>query len=113
MTDSDAAKTEGSKDYFTSQIINDKLASALEDNTASKDKLEDYMKTNNGTAMDLTDAQGVTKKDKLPLGLYLIVETKVPEDVTYTTNPWFVQLPSTDSERYVVSDVMCGNFEIN
>lgn len=94
LADSDAAKTEGSKDYFTSQIINDKLASALEDNTASKDKLEDYMKTNNGTAMDLTDAQGVTKKDKLPLGLYLIVETKVPEDVTYTTNPWFVQLPS-------------------
>ena len=98
LADSDAAKTEGSKDYFTSQIINDKLASALEDNTASKDKLEDYMKTNNGTAMDLTDAQGVTKKDKLPLGLYLIVETKVPENVTYTTNPWFVQLPSTDSE---------------
>ena len=98
LADSDAAKTEGSKDYFTIQIINDKLASALEDNTASKDKLEDYMKTNNGTAMDLTDAQGVTKKDKLPLGLYLIVETKVPEDVTYTTNPWFVQLPSTDSE---------------
>ena len=98
LADSDAAKTEGSKDYFTSQIINDKLASALEDNTASKDKLEDYMKTNNGTAMELTDAQGVTKKDKLPLGLYLIVETKVPEDVTYTTNPWFVQLPSTDSE---------------
>ena len=98
LADSDAAKTEGGKDYFTSQIINDKLASALEDNTASKDKLEDYMKTNNGTAMDLTDAQGVTKKDKLPLGLYLIVETKVPEDVTYTTNPWFVQLPSTDSE---------------
>ena len=98
LADSDAAKTEGSKDYFTSQIINDKLASALEDNTASKDKLEDYMKTNTGTAMDLTDAQGVTKKDKLPLGLYLIVETKVPEDVTYTTNPWFVQLPSTDSE---------------
>lgn len=108
LADSDAAKTEGSKDYFTSQIINDKLASALEDNTASKDKLEDYMKTNNGTAMDLTDAQGVTKKDKLPLGLYLIVETKVPEDVTYTTNPWFVQLPSTDSEGDDWSyDVVC------
>lgn len=44
-----------------------------------------------------TNASGVTSKDKLPLGLYLIVETKVPEDVTYTTNPWFVQLPSTDS----------------
>ena len=97
LTDSDAAKTEGSKDYFTSQIINDKLAKALEDNTATKDKLEDYM-GKGGTAMDLTDAKGVTKKDKLPLGLYLIVETKVPEDVTYTTNPWLVQLPSTDSE---------------
>ena len=50
-----------------------------------------------GTAMAETNAAGVTSKDKLPLGLYLIVETKVPEDVTYTTNPWFVQLPSTDS----------------
>ena len=97
LTDSDAAKTEGSKDYFTSQIINDKLAKALEDNTATKDKLEDYM-GKGGTAMDLTDAKGVTKKDKLPLGIYMIIETKVPEDVTYTTNPWFVQLPSTDSE---------------
>ena len=32
------------------------------------------------------------------MGLYLIVETKAPENVTYTTNPWFVQLPSTDSK---------------
>ena len=92
----DAAKTEGSKTYFTSQIINDKLAQALEDNTATKDKLEAYM-GQSGTAMDETNANGVTSKDKLPLGLYLIVETKAPENVTYTTNPWFVQLPSTDS----------------
>lgn len=96
LTPSDAAKTEGSKTYFTSQIINDKLAQALEDNTATKDKLEAYM-GQNGTAMDETNANGVTSKDKLPLGLYLIVETKAPENVTYTTNPWFVQLPSTDS----------------
>lgn len=97
LAESDIAKTEGSKDYFTSQSINDKLMKALEDNTATKDKLEEYM-GKDGTAMDLTDAQGVTKKDKLPLGLYLIVETKVPENVTYTTNPWFVQLPSTDAQ---------------
>ena len=96
LASSDAAKTEGSKTYFTSQIINDKLAQALEDNTATKDKLEAYM-GQSGTAMDETNANGVTSKDKLPLGLYLIVETKVPENVTYTTNPWFVQLPSTDS----------------
>ena len=96
LAPSDAAKTEGSKTYFTSQIINDKLVQALEDNTATKDKLEAYM-GQNGTAMDETNANGVTSKDKLPLGLYLIVETKAPENVTYTTNPWFVQLPSTDS----------------
>ena len=96
LVPSDAAKTEGSKTYFTSQIINDKLAQALEDNTATKDKLEAYM-GQSGTAMDETNANGVTSKDKLPLGLYLIVETKAPENVTYTTNPWFVQLPSTDS----------------
>ena len=96
LAPSDAAKTEGSKTYFTSQIINDKLAQALEDNIATKDKLEAYM-GQNGTAMDETNANGVTSKDKLPLGLYLIVETKAPENVTYTTNPWFVQLPSTDS----------------
>ena len=96
LASSDAAKTEGSKTYFTSQIINDKLAQALEDNTATKDKLEAYM-GQSGTAMDETNANGVTSKDKLPLGLYLIVETMVPENVTYTTNPWFVQLPSTDS----------------
>lgn len=96
LSTSDAAKTEGSKTYFTSQIINDKLAQALEDNTVTKDKLEAYM-GQSGTAMDETNANGVTSKDKLPLGLYLIVETKVPENVTYTTNPWFVQLPSTDS----------------
>ena len=97
LTSSDAAKTEGSKTYFTSQQINEKLAKALEDNTVTKDKLEDYM-GKSGTAMDETNANGVTSKDKLPLGLYLIVETKAPENVTYTTNPWFVQLPSTDSK---------------
>ena len=97
LTSSDAAKTEGSKTYFTSQQINEKLVKALEDNTVTKDKLEDYM-GKNGTAMDETNANGVTSKDKLPLGLYLIVETKAPENVTYTTNPWFVQLPSTDSK---------------
>lgn len=43
LAPSDAAKTEGNKTYFTSQQINDKLATALEDNTATKDKLEDYM----------------------------------------------------------------------
>ena len=61
LSSDDAAKTEGSKVYFTSQVINQKLAEALEDNTVTKDKLEAYM-GKSGTAMDLTDAKGVTKK---------------------------------------------------
>lgn len=97
LSASNAAKTSGSKFYFTSQQINGKLAEALADNTVTKDKLEDYI-GKDGTAMDFTDANGITQKNNLELGLYLIIETKVPEDVTYTTNPFFVQLPMTDNE---------------
>lgn len=97
LSASDAVKTSGNKIFFTSQQINDKLTEALTDNTVTKDKLEDYI-GKDGTAMDLTGANGVTKKDNLELGLYLIVETKVPENVTYTTNPFFVQLPMTNQE---------------
>lgn len=68
-----------------------------------KDALETYItKAGNahaaGTAMAETDANGLTGAKDLDLGLYLIVETKVPENVTATVNPWFVQLPMTDIE---------------
>ena len=36
--------------------------------------------------------------DNLELGLYLFVETEVPEQVTDTVNPWFVQLPFTSAD---------------
>ena len=67
------------------------------------DRLEDYIVTANdkhaaGAPMDLTDKNGMTTKDNLDLGLYLVVETKVPENVTETVNPWFVQIPMTDIE---------------
>lgn len=46
--------------------------------------------------MDETNASGVATARDLDLGLYLIVETSVPEDVTCTTDPFFAQLPFTD-----------------
>lgn len=46
--------------------------------------------------MPLTNAQGVTSASNLELGLYLLLETEVPEQVTDTTNPWFVSLPFTN-----------------
>lgn len=100
------AHTKDTKEYFTSQQINDSLKTALEDNTATKDKLEAYAA--NADKMALTDATGTTSKKDLALGLYLIVETKVPEDVVYTTDPWFVQLPMTDYEgESWFYDVVC------
>ncbi len=92
----ESAKVIESKDYYTSNQINDALAASLLDNTATKNKLEEYITS--GTALNLTDTNGVTTKTDLDLGLYLIVETKVPEDVVSTTDPFFVQLPMTDAE---------------
>lgn len=80
---------------YTSDQINDALKNGLQDSTKLKNKLEDYMRKS-GTAMDLTDDNGVTTKAGLDLGLYLLVETKVPANVTSTVNPFFVSLPMTD-----------------
>ena len=50
---------------------------------------------NGGVAMTETGATGHTSADQLEQGLYLIVETRVPENVTSTCNPFFVSLPMT------------------
>lgn len=99
LTPQEAVKTENEKTYFTSQSINEKMEAIIlseeQQNTAAKNKLEAYLKDGKGTAFSLTDQNGKTTVSGLDLGLYLIVETKVPEQITATTNPWFVQLPMT------------------
>lgn len=52
--------------------------------------------TEGAVQMPKTDENGRTHVDGLKLGLYLLVETEVPEQVTDTTNPWFVSLPFTN-----------------
>lgn len=86
----------GNGGFYTSDEINAALAGALADNTATKNKLENYIKGNHGTAMTLTNENGVTTATGLPVGLYLVVETRVPEEVHTTINPFFVSLPMTD-----------------
>lgn len=82
--------------YYTSNTLNDALATALAANsTTVKDALEAFIQENGGTSMDLTDENGKTMVQGLPVGLYLLVETKVPEMVTSTVNPFFVSLPMT------------------
>lgn len=106
LDENDAEHTDNGNAYFTGKQINDAMAEALEDNTTTKDKLESYVKS--GSRLELTDADGRTSRSGLEVGLYLIVETKVPEDVICTTNPWFVQLPMTDYEGdYWFYDVIC------
>lgn len=83
VTAADAHKSENGKNYYTSDVLNGKLAAALE--AAVK----------NGTAMTETDAAGHTSAENLGQGLYLVVETGVPENVTSTCNPFFVSLPMT------------------
>lgn len=82
--------------YFKSDTLIDALASALQTNaTSTKAALEAYMAANNGIAMPETDENGKTLAQDMPQGLYLVVETRVPEFVVDTTDPFLVSLPST------------------
>ena len=95
LTAADAHKTAGGINYFTSDMLNNKLAAALTANTTTvKNTLETAVK-NGGVVMTETDATGHTSAGQLEQGLYLIVETRVPENVTSTCNPFLVSLPMT------------------
>ena len=95
LTASDAHKTEADVNYFTSDALNNKLATALAANATNvKNALETAVK-NGGVAMPETDASGHTSASGMEQGLYLVVETRVPENVTSTCNPFFVSLPMT------------------
>ena len=95
LTAADAHKTESGVNYFTSDMLNNKLSTALTANaTTVKNTLEAAVK-NGGVAMTETDTAGHTFADQMEQGLYLVVETRVPENVTSTCNPFFVSLPMT------------------
>ena len=95
LTAADAHKTEGGVNYFTSDMLNNKLSAALTANaTTVKNALEAAVK-NGGVAMPETDATGHTSASDMEQGLYLVVETRVPENVTSTCNPFLVSPPMT------------------
>ena len=95
LTATDAHKTDNGVNYFTSDMLNNKLAAALAANaTTVKNALEAAVK-NGGVAMPETDVTGHTSASDMEQGLYLVVETRVPENVTSTCNPFFVSLPMT------------------
>lgn len=83
------------KYFYQSDVLISALSSSLTANaTTVKNAMERHAATN-GTAMPLTDSYGKSKVENLPLGLYLVVETKVPEMVVSTTDPFLVSVPMT------------------
>ena len=73
LTAADAHKSEGGINYFTSDMLNNKLSAALTANaTTVKNALEAAVK-NSGVAMAETDATGHTSASNMEQGLYLVV----------------------------------------
>ena len=94
-----ADKAEGGKTiyYYTSDVLIDGLKNALNTNgTATRNAAERFVQFAGGSAMPETDAYGHSAVSGLPLGLYLVVETRVPEMVTETTAPFLISLPMTN-----------------
>ena len=91
-----ADQLDSTKYFYQSDVLIDALAAGLEANsTTVKNALEKYMADNGGIKMAPTNAYGKTEAIDLELGLYLCVETAVPEMVVSTTNPFLVSLPMT------------------
>lgn len=91
-----ADQMDSSKYFYQSDVLIHALSAALTANsTVVKNAMEQYIAAIGGTAMPLTDSFGKTKAENLTLGLYLIVETKVPENVVSTTDPFLISLPMT------------------
>lgn len=83
--------------YFVADTISTALAETLAANSTSvKNELESFIAA--GTAMAETDVYGHSMAENLELGLYLVVETKVPENVTATCDPFVVSLPMTSAD---------------
>ena len=90
-------KLDRSKYYYTSGTITTALSDALANHaTTVKNALESFIAAQeNAVAMPLTDENGMSRAENLEVGLWLCVETAVPEMVTSTTDPFFVSLPMT------------------
>lgn len=92
----DAYRKDGGNLYFQSDVLIDGLSgqlTAIESQT--KNALEKFVKDNGGTDMPETDVNGHSSKTGMDQGLYIIVESYVPENVKDTTSPFLVSLPMT------------------
>ena len=100
LTKADAYKRGNGVFFFTSDKLSKAMSDALTANaTTVKNALETAVR-NGGKAMPETDANGHSRVSGLEQGLYLVVETRVPENVISTCNPFFVSLPMTTIRQW-------------
>ncbi|MFR3629908.1 MAG: SpaH/EbpB family LPXTG-anchored major pilin [Acutalibacteraceae bacterium] len=92
----DAYRIDHNELQFMSDTLIDGLAGQLGSiESQTKNALEAYVHSNGGIDMPETDAYGHSSVSDLAQGLYVVVETYVPENVTCTTAPFLVSLPTT------------------
>lgn len=100
----DAYTVIGSKNYYESDTLVAAMNAALAaDPTGTRNAMEEYI-VKDGTAMPLTNADGKSTVSGLPVGLYLLVETAVPEMVTSTTAPFLLSIPTTSVDGTNAND---------
>ena len=95
LTAADAHKSENGTRYYTADKLNKAMSDALTANATTVKNALEAAARNGGKAMPETDENGHSKVGGLEQGLYLVVETRVPENVISTCNPFFVSLPMT------------------
>lgn len=96
LSAADAYRTDGGNLYFVSDVLIDGLSGQLTTiESQTKNALEKFVRDNGGTDMTETDANGHSSKTGMDQGLYILVETYVPENVKDTTSPFLVSLPMT------------------
>ena len=95
----DAYRIDHNELQFMSDTLIDGLSAQLGSiESQTKNALEAYVHSNGGTDMPETDAYGHSSVSDLAQGLYVVVETYVPESVTSTTAPFLVSLPTTTND---------------
>lgn len=86
-----------SKTECTSDEINNALDAKLRaDSAGTKDKLAKYVQNGGNTIK--TNANGVATASGLEVGLYLMVETSFPNNISDSVNPFFVSIPMTKAD---------------
>lgn len=96
LSRADAYRIDHNELQFMSDALIDGLAGQLGSvESQTKNALEAYVRNNGGTDMPETDAYGHSSVSGLAQGLYVVVESYVPENVTSTTAPFLVSLPMT------------------